>query len=273
MGDSGAGRPQGRCRRAVSQQGWHCHCSSLCLNGALSSSFTTGSCCSKSQKPALYPKLKLGWERLLRLSPAVNVTLPSPPINQVPNCCTYMSFFNTSKIFDKPKKLSFALSTDRARGKVLRPLLFPCPVPACCPSKSWGALCITTLSCREIFHSTLLYSFKRHSLLSFLIPLSFLSGKLGKCELGDACMWKGIAAWAKTWDLNTQLCPNCIESETWPVTAGQVTRNSFSFGFWLYHNTHSKQQQKLRFHSWKDFSLLKKHQGNFLVMLVEPKCN
>lgn len=81
MGDSGAGRPQRRCRRAVSQQGWHCHCSSLCLNGALSSSFITGSCCSKSQKPALYPKVNLGGERLL--SPAVNMTLPSPPINQV----------------------------------------------------------------------------------------------------------------------------------------------------------------------------------------------
>lgn len=49
-------------------------------------------------------------------------------------------FFNTSKIFNKDKKRSFALSPDRDRGKVLCPLLFPCPVPARFPSKELGCL-------------------------------------------------------------------------------------------------------------------------------------
>lgn len=46
--------------------------------------------------------------------------------------------FNASKIFHKHKKWSFALSADRDGEKVLCPLLFPCPVPACCPSKKLG---------------------------------------------------------------------------------------------------------------------------------------
>lgn len=165
-----------------------------------------------------------------------------------------------------------ALSADRDRGKVLCPLLFPCPVSVCCPSKK--------LECVVHHHIVLQRNPLQHPfellLKTFTLVISdtpfFPVWETGKV-LGDACVWKGIAAWAKTWDLNTQLCPNCIESETWPVTVGQVTRNSFSFGFWLYHNTHSKQQQKLRFHSWRGLSFLKKHQGNFLVMLVELKCN
>lgn len=140
MGDSRSGWPWGRCRlvcrRAVSQQGWHCHCSSLCLNGACSCSFNTGSCSGKSWKPAVYCKINLGWERVLRSSAAINMTLPSLPLNQVPKC---MFFLIAPKYFISVRNQS-ALSTDRDRGKVLCLLLFPCPVPACCPSKKLGCL-------------------------------------------------------------------------------------------------------------------------------------
>lgn len=65
------------------------------------------------------------------------MTLRSPPLNQVPKCYICVSL-NACKIFHKDKKWSFALSSDRDRGKVLYPLLFPCPIPACCPSKKVG---------------------------------------------------------------------------------------------------------------------------------------
>lgn len=185
----------------------------------------------------------------------------------------HLHVFFTSKIFNQHKKWSFAISTDRDRGKVLCPFLFPSPVPACCPSKKLGCL---------VHHYIVLQrNPPQHPFVFLLKTLALVISDavfflcLGNWEsmYMEMPAWKGIAAWAKTWDLNTQLCPNCIESETWPVTAGQVTRNSFSFGFWLYHNTHSKQQQKLWFRSWRDLSFLKKHQGNFLVMLVKPKRN
>lgn len=92
----------------------------------------------------------------------------------------------------------------------------------------------------------------RHFPSSLLLFHALVAIKLEKNICGDTWVWKRISAWVKTQVLKTQLCPNCIESETWPLITGQVTKPSFSFGFILYHNTPSKQQQKLGFCSWRD---------------------
>lgn len=161
MGDSrAAGHGKGAGGQCTSQ-GWHCHCSSLCLclNGAHSCSFTTASCSGKSEEPAVYCKINLGWERLLRSSPTINMMLPSPELNQIPKCCICMSFLIPLKylICIRNSLVHWVLTLTEEK----------CCVPSCSPAlsqpaatpKSWGALCITRLSCRGIPCSTPLYSF------------------------------------------------------------------------------------------------------------------
>lgn len=125
-------------------------------------------------------------------------------------------------------------------------------VPTClpaAPAKSWGPLNIA-FSSRIYDTTSICRRFKTFSLLTSAISC-FSGHKVGNI-CGDTWVWKRISAWVKTQVLKTQLCPNCIESETWPLITGQVTKPSFSFGFILYHNTPSKQQQKLGFCSWRD---------------------
>lgn len=156
MGDSRAGWPWARCRRAVHQQGWHCHCSSLCLclNRACSCSFTAGSCSGKSWKLAVYRKINAEWERLLRSNPAMNMTLPSPPLNQVPKFYICMSFLIPPKYLISIRKVLLHCTLTGTEQKGCVPSCSPVLSQPAAPPKSWGALCITMLSCWGILHST-----------------------------------------------------------------------------------------------------------------------
>lgn len=80
-----------------------------------------------------------------------------------------------------------SLSADRDRGKVLCPLLFPCPVPVCCPSKK--------LECLVHHHIVLQRNPLQHPfellLKTFTLVISdtpfFPVWETGKV-LGDACV-------------------------------------------------------------------------------------
>lgn len=149
--------------------------------------------------------------------------------------------FNISRIFSKCKKY-FSLNAGRDGGKVLC-LPHSCLLPLQRIKVHWASLTCPTEG--FLMRHPLVALLKTFFSSSLLLHLALVTRRLGKYVCGEVCMWKGIAAWAKTWDLNAQLCPNSIESETWAVTAGQVIKTKFSFAFCLYRNTPSKQQQQL----------------------------
>lgn len=131
----------------------------LCLSRARSCSFTNGSCSGRSQKPAVYRKINLGWERPLRSSPAINMTLPSPPLNQVSKCYICMSFLIPPKYLIRIRNGLLHWALTGTEEKCCVPSCSPVLSQPASPPKSWGALCITMLCCRGILHNTPLYAF------------------------------------------------------------------------------------------------------------------